>query len=715
MIYILVSKFMWFNCGGVEFVSNFEELTAILDKFSNGEDLIDKFKSIVDQYIDINSKEIKNILEKAVLIFREKENKDGEAWIKGMIGWYYHYDGDYAMQLKSQIEAESLFLQVNDKKGLAYIYNGMMTAYFQIGYYELSIKYGRNALKLAEEIQDEKYIIIIIINMCVNYIKNNKYTEAQKTIDIIKDIPINESSFNVKITINQIIAEVECELGDIEKALISVNEAIKLSCENNLKIMLIESIRIRSRISIKKKEFSGAEEALKQCVEMTEEEGYKEEKAWTLLTYAELYYDTNQWDLAIQKLNEALNISQRKNMVIITKNIYDGLYKAYKGKEDYRQSLNYYEKLMEIEKSLSKSEFNAQILENEAGRQTDFIFKSLYDEIKVISNIGQKITADLNINRALENIYSEISMLMSVDILGVTQLTEDEKTLEYTFYLEEGKRICNIEKSDLTLKESIGAYCIKNKSNLIIDDIYAEYTKFLAGDKLEYVFPKVHSMIYCPLILEDRVKGFLTIQSYKKSSYTIQDLNKVAVLASYVAIAIENSYLYNKTKYYASHDYLTGLLSRKELYNQGEKLYKDHIKLYNSVTFMMIDIDNFKLVNDNYGHLIGDEVIKNIGRIIKDVIGEYGVSGRYGGEEFLIVLPAISQKRVYILSEKIRKTIEELEIKFNGKKIGITGSIGIFTSTGLEKGFDQCVSFADEALYIAKAEGKNKIVKYENF
>ena len=71
-------------------MSNFEELTAILDKFSNGEDLIDKFKSIVDQYIDTNSKEIKNILERAVLIFREKENKDGEAWIKGMIGWYYH-------------------------------------------------------------------------------------------------------------------------------------------------------------------------------------------------------------------------------------------------------------------------------------------------------------------------------------------------------------------------------------------------------------------------------------------------------------------------------------------------------------------------------------------------------------------------------------------------------------------------------------------------
>ncbi len=122
----------------------------------------------------------------------------------------------------------------------------------------------------------------------------------------------------------------------------------------------------------------------------------------------------------------------------------------------------------------------------------------------------------------------------------------------------------------------------------------------------------------------------------------------------------------------------------------------------------MIDIDNFKQVNDQYGHQVGDEVLHNIGHCINGLVREMDLAARYGGEELAIILPNSDIEKGYITGERVRKAIEKL--KFDG--FSVTVSIGVGgTDSKTKNTAEALIKKADVALYRAKEEGKNRTVK----
>jgi diguanylate cyclase (GGDEF)-like protein/PAS domain S-box-containing protein len=154
----------------------------------------------------------------------------------------------------------------------------------------------------------------------------------------------------------------------------------------------------------------------------------------------------------------------------------------------------------------------------------------------------------------------------------------------------------------------------------------------------------------------------------------------------------------------ATIDPLTKVYNRYVLFSTLEHLI-EYAERYGEIFSVIIfDIDNFKLLNDTYGHLVGDSVLKSIAKEIKRVIRRSDILGRYGGEEFLIILP--KTKDPYSVAEKIRKVIESMDLE---KGIRVTISVG---GTVYKKGdtVDSIISRADEALYLAKQSGKNQTV-----
>jgi diguanylate cyclase (GGDEF)-like protein len=124
----------------------------------------------------------------------------------------------------------------------------------------------------------------------------------------------------------------------------------------------------------------------------------------------------------------------------------------------------------------------------------------------------------------------------------------------------------------------------------------------------------------------------------------------------------------------------------------------------------MVDLDNFKSVNDNYGHARGDEVIKMLSKTLKTCTRKIDLVGRYGGEEFCLVLPGISEEMAITVSERIRLEIQEKsEKRFNGQP-EVTASIGVSSMSGNPKNPDDLVNKADQALYVAKESGRNQVV-----
>ncbi|MBF0275429.1 MAG: GGDEF domain-containing protein [Nitrospinae bacterium] len=157
-------------------------------------------------------------------------------------------------------------------------------------------------------------------------------------------------------------------------------------------------------------------------------------------------------------------------------------------------------------------------------------------------------------------------------------------------------------------------------------------------------------------------------------------------------------------------DELTGLLIRDIFELIMKKKIHEAIRHDSPLSLLMIDIDDFKKVNDNFGHLEGDNVLHKVGETINAEVREMDFAARYGGEELTVLMPQSSIENVYEAGERIRKAIEEM--KFNG--FSVTISVGVATLSENTHTMKKLIKAADDALYQAKETGKNKVVIYQS-
>jgi two-component system cell cycle response regulator len=159
----------------------------------------------------------------------------------------------------------------------------------------------------------------------------------------------------------------------------------------------------------------------------------------------------------------------------------------------------------------------------------------------------------------------------------------------------------------------------------------------------------------------------------------------------------------------ANFDSLTGLYNRRAILGKLRELINRANRYKEDFSLIMLDIDHFKRVNDRYGHLTGDEVLEKIAALIRRNIRDTDIAGRYGGEEFIIILPQTNLSSAWVIAERIRSIIEEAEMKDPaGNVVAITVSQGL---SNWERGEDanSLISCADEALYKAKGKGRNRV------
>lgn len=202
------------------------------------------------------------------------------------------------------------------------------------------------------------------------------------------------------------------------------------------------------------------------------------------------------------------------------------------------------------------------------------------------------------------------------------------------------------------------------------------------------------------------------------------EILKSRFLASFLAVAIM-SYLheYARHRSYAAltslrekienearTDELTHLFNRRHMYEYLEQAEHRMHRIKIPMSVLLIDIDNFKQVNDNYGHQFGDKVLVNIAQTLRKSLRDYDSIARWGGEEFLVVLSDTENTAARIVAEKLRSTIEALAIYYGDKQIFITISIGMHTARIGEK-LEAILKKADHNLYAAKHNGRNMIVE----
>ena len=222
------------------------------------------------------------------------------------------------------------------------------------------------------------------------------------------------------------------------------------------------------------------------------------------------------------------------------------------------------------------------------------------------------------------------------------------------------------------------------------------------------ILPK--SLIFCPMIFAGKTTGVVTVQNYEENAFSYTDLSRIRLLAGYISIAVENSRLYREARHSSTHDQLTGVYNRREIHSIGHAISQGLRKTDDPVSVLMLDVDNFKSINDSYGHHTGDAVLKKIGELIKKVFEGSGYAGRYGGEEFMIIIPGKTHEEVVHLAEKARGIIQETAIEIKSFIVSATVSIGVDIEDARSFNLSKSIVRADNALYMAKQGGRNRVV-----
>ncbi|MFH1406919.1 MAG: diguanylate cyclase [Candidatus Omnitrophota bacterium] len=220
-----------------------------------------------------------------------------------------------------------------------------------------------------------------------------------------------------------------------------------------------------------------------------------------------------------------------------------------------------------------------------------------------------------------------------------------------------------------------------------------------------------------PLMAKDKAVGVILADNiFSKEPITKDDMRILTMFANHAGLAIENARLYEELRVLSNTDALTSAWDHGYFQELLTEKLNEAKEQNGTVSLIMLDIDNFKHYNDTLGHLVGDSVLRGLAKILKKNIGQNNFLCRYGGEEFVIILPDTDKNTAYAFAEKTRQAIEKSLFpheEIQPAKI-ITISLGIAAFPGDASNKDDLIAKADVALYEAKRTGKNKTCLYKS-
>lgn len=370
-------------------------------------------------------------------------------------------------------------------------------------------------------------------------------------------------------------------------------------------------------------------------------------------------------------------------------------------KENLNKIFNYMEPIIaKLHKKIKKDKEIAQLQ------------KSLHN-ISILYNISQAVNFidDLKrllkviISKALLTLDAERGSLMlydySINALQVTIVSglQDKK-------LEDAINNGAVQCAKIGVGEGIaGTVFLERKP--IITNLGSADPRFIVKE----VLSNTKSLLCVPLIAKGEVIGVLNITNKKHDKlFNQKDLEFITSLANQAAIAIDNAKLYEL----ATKDGMTKLYIYRHFYTLLENEIRRCARYKRNMSLIMMDIDNFKRINDTYGHLTGDTILKRLAAVLRETVRKIDIPARYGGEEFVVILPETDKKDACVIAERIRKNVAAITVKINETQtLSPTISMGIaqYTTDGQEP--KELINAADTALYFSKHNGKNMASIYE--
>ncbi len=577
-------------------------------------------------------------LEEALTILMEKEDGLGTAYCYTYIGLNYSFlpTPNYKAAHEFLNRAFEIAQSINNVEAIQRIMSNIGEVHRVAGHFEDALKSFRECLAFSEKRQQKQAIAFSHGNIASVYNSLNRFEEAipifEKSIEEFKELG---DTFMVGGYLRELAVSF-IELGQLDKA------------RETLELVLAQGIPINER--------------------------FQTHTAYMLL--ARLEKDAGNFDAA-----EKMLMCSLENSDIITS---DKLkYQSLLALSDLAQqrgevgsALNYYRQYHETFTELNRSEFQERVrgrdfeqrLEREK-QEAELAQKSL-QHIETISQIGQQITATLSVNQIVQAVFDNIGTLMEVEKFAFGLCSDPAPPIEFKV-LPETREYTFFQKKYLVRLSQVLHWCLVNRMPLVIQDFDKQSVQHEVSSSKSGKAQKLKGSMLCsPIVGAEKLLGVLVVQTQLKNSYTPANLEALKALSAYSAIAILNTQHVDELKEkniqlerLASTDSLTGLYNRttftRNLTHEILRVKRYAGKMSTGFSFAFVDLDNFKYYNDNFGHEIGDLVLVAASKIIGQGIRSIDVIARFGGDEFMLLLPETPAEMCLVVADRIQKTLQQ--------------------------------------------------------
>ncbi|GAB4531345.1 MAG: hypothetical protein Fur0018_19280 [Anaerolineales bacterium] len=329
----------------------------------------------------------------------------------------------------------------------------------------------------------------------------------------------------------------------------------------------------------------------------------------------------------------------------------------------------------------------------------------------------RQIALHLNTSLELSNVYNilleEVRKLVPYDSATIMALDGDTMRIVaskgYDAFLSPAQQPY-LSQITFSLKDTPNLlYITTMKRGLVIPDVLE--------DPEWVVIPEgrhIRSWIGMPIFIQGEIALIFSLDNTVPRAYQKTHLNILEMFTNHAGLAIQNARLFEQIRSLALNDELTDLPNRRYLFTMGKREVQRAQRFGHPLSAVMIDIDHFKRVNDTYGHMIGDEVLRVVAERCRNVIRDVDVIGRYGGEEFGILLPDTPLAQAIRIAERLRNVVADTPLPTSGGKLSLTVSLGVAELRPDINDLQDLLDTADQGLYMAKQNGRNRTMSIQN-
>jgi len=326
--------------------------------------------------------------------------------------------------------------------------------------------------------------------------------------------------------------------------------------------------------------------------------------------------------------------------------------------------------------------------------------------LKDILSVAQVVVSSLELDEVLENILGSVMAVLEMPAGSIALY--DRKTNQLELHAHQGLSDRFLALKRWPVKEGGLTQTVLNAGELfLVED--SSKTKFFSSPLA--VEEGIRSLVAVPLKIQNKIVGIIYVNDFVPRQFSEIRLRLLSILGSFASMSIDNARLLERTRELACTDGLTGLYNHRHF----KKLFADEMgrarRYQRPTSLMMFDIDDFKDFNDRYGHMVGDKVLIAVAEILQETLRDCDPSFRYGGEEFIALLPQTDIQDALVAAERCRELIATETGRYLDQQptLKVTVSIGVASYPRDAMDADGLLKVVDDMVYMAKRNGKNRV------